>query len=163
MTGRNDPCWCGSGIKWKKCHYPQPAPQNFATFREQYRKAYNILLKTEQEIEGIRKASKLASDILQEVSRHALPGVSTDELNRIANKLHEAAGARPASLHYGHPPFPKSICTSINDVICHGIPCDTLLEKGDIVNVDIASVLHGYFGDCSRMVVVGEKPPRSGS
>ncbi len=155
MIGRNDPCWCRSGQKWKKCHYPQPAPQNFHSQRDQYRKTYNILLKTEQEIEGIRKACKLASEIVQEVSKHALPGVPTDELNRIANQLHAAAGARPASLHYGHPPFPKSICTSINDVICHGIPCETPLVKGDIVNIDVASVLRGYFGDCSRMVVVG--------
>lgn len=155
MTGRNDPCWCGSGQKWKKCHYPQLAPTTFNNLRERYRKTYNILLKTDQEIEGIRKACRLASDIVQEVSNHAGPGVPTEELNRIANKLHEAAGARPASLHYGHPPFPKSICTSINEVICHGIPCDTLLEKGDIVNVDVASILHGYYGDCSRMVIVG--------
>jgi methionyl aminopeptidase len=82
-------------------------------------------------------------------------GVTTQELNDYALKLHEEAGAIAAPYHYGHPPFPKSICTSINDVICHGIPDNTALKDGDIVNIDLSCILDGYFGDCSQMVMIG--------
>jgi methionyl aminopeptidase len=156
MTSRNDPCWCGSGKKWKKCHFPQSAPQNS---RDKYYKQYGILIKTPEQIEGIRAACQLAKTILNTLCESAKEGVTTEELNTLAVKLHKEAGAIAAPLHYGHPPFPKSICTSINEVICHGIPENRPLKAGDIINIDVTSILNGYYGDCSRMVVIGKTTP----
>jgi methionyl aminopeptidase len=157
MTGRNDPCWCGSQKKWKKCHYPKRNPQqSFSEKQRYFQKTYGILLKTPEQIDGIRKASRLAAFILDELCKKAKKGVTTNELNDLANELHKKHDAIPAPLNYGHPPFPKSVCTSINEVICHGIPNDEPLREGDIINIDITSILNGYYGDCSRMVCIGK-------
>jgi len=157
MIERNDPCFCGSGKKWKKCHYPAtPEIFNAPDRAALYLKRYGILIKTPQQIEGIKKACALTASILDKVCRKAQAGVTTNALNAYAEELHKEAGAIPASLGYGQPPFPKSICTSLNDVICHGIPNDIPLQEGDIVNIDIASIYEGYYGDCSRMVIIGE-------
>ena len=86
-------------------------------------------------------------------------GFTTLEINDYSHRLHLDAGAIPAPLHYGTPPFPKSICTSINEVICHGIPENRSLVEGDIVNIDITCILNGYYGDCSRMVTIGKISP----
>ncbi|MDF2577271.1 MAG: map1 [Chlamydiales bacterium] len=165
MIERNDTCWCGSDKKWKKCHYPdkgtQAAPQQLtiAQLTERYRKKYDILIKTPEQIEGIRQACKLSARILDAVCQMAKEGVTTNELNNYAHKLHLEAGAIPAPLHYGSPPFPKSICTSLNEVICHGIPDDQPLKNGDIMNIDVTAILNGYYGDCSRMVMIGSVSP----
>lgn len=151
---RNDPCWCGSGKKWKKCHYPENRPAPIANLKELYFKKYKIILKDEKQIEGIRKACQLTSDILTATCKMAVEGITTLEMNNFAHKLTLDAGAIPAALHYGQPPFPKSICTSFNEVICHGIPDNTPLRKGDILNIDIATIYNGYYGDCSCMVTV---------
>lgn len=161
MIGRNDECWCGSGKKWKKCHFPEQPPANmyipkdFETLSREYLKKYGILLKTPKEIAGIRKSCLLAVDILNKTCAKAKVGVTTQELNDFAHKLHLDAGAIPAPLGYGFPPYPKSICTSINEVICHGIPDDNPLKDGDIVNIDVTCILDGYYGDCSKMVLIG--------
>lgn len=164
MIGRNDVCWCGSGIKWKKCHFPNvpegkkktpELPQDKTLLAELYLRRYGILLKSPKQIQGIKRSGKLASDILTAVCQRAVAGVTTLELNDFAHKLHEEAGAIPAPLGYGHPPFPKSICTSVNEVICHGIPDAKPLQEGDILNIDITTILDGYYGDCSRMVEIG--------
>ena len=156
MISRNDPCWCGSGKKWKKCHHPFTPPQNFETQKAAYFKNYQIVLKTPEQIEGIRAASKLAATILKKICTLAKEGVTTLELNDLSTKLHQEANASPAALGYGHPPFPKGICTSLNEVICHGIPDDTPLKTGDILNIDVTSILNGFYGDCSAMVCIGE-------
>jgi methionyl aminopeptidase len=155
MIGRNDPCWCGSGKKWKKCHFPQESPLG-QSLEERYFKQYRIWLKKPHEITGIRASCQLAASILKETTKMAKPGVTTNELNDFADYLHRDAGAVPAPLHYGTPPFPKSICTSLNDVVCHGIPDDTSLKDGDILNIDISCILNGYYGDCSQMMIIGE-------
>jgi len=158
MTGRNDPCWCGSGIKWKKCHFPQEAPyskRNSQALKDELFRKYKIILKNEKQIEGIRASCQLASKILDAACAMAKAGVTTQQLNDYAHQLHLEAGAIPAPLNYGYPPFPKSICTSLNDVICHGIPDQTILKEGDILNIDVTCILNGYFGDCSRMVAIG--------
>ncbi len=153
MIQRNDPCWCGSGQKWKKCHYPViPQAHNLA---HDYQKQYGILLKTPEQIEGIRNSCKLAASILKATCKMAKAGVTTNQLNDFADELHRKAHAIPAPLGYGHPPFPKSICTSLNEVICHGIPDDQPLIEGDIVNIDVTCILNGYYGDCSAMVEIG--------
>lgn len=157
MIGRNDLCWCGSQKKWKTCHYPQieTAGSQLAV-SEEYLRRHHILIKTQKQIEGIRLSCRLASRILDAACKMAQAGVTTEELNAYVHRLHLEAGAIPAPLNYGYPPFPKSICTSINEVICHGIPNDIPLKEGDIVNIDVTSILDGFYGDCSRMVVIGE-------
>ena len=156
MISRNDLCWCGSGKKWKKCHFPNSGQSQSVVKREEYFKKYGILLKTEEQIQGIKAACRLAAHILDKTCHMAKAGVTTDELNTYAHKLHVEAGALPAPLHYGEPPFPKSICTSLNDVICHGIPDERPLQEGDILNIDVTCILGGYFGDCSKMVAIGQ-------
>ncbi len=152
MINRNDPCWCGSKLKWKKCHYPN-GPQNLASA---YLKQYGILLKTPQQIEGIKASCKLAAQILDKVCKKAKAGVTTNELDTYAHKLYLDAGSIPATLGYGTPPYPKTICTSLNEVICHGIPNDIPLKEGDIMNIDVTCILNGYYGDTSAMVMIGE-------
>lgn len=157
---RNDPCWCGSKKKWKYCHFPATSPSSdLDPIQSLYLNNYNIILKSPKQIIGIRKACHLTAHILEKTCQMAKAGVTTQELNDFAHKLHLDAGAIPAPLHYGHPPFPKSICTSINEVICHGIPDNTPLKEGDIVNIDLSCILDGYFGDCSRMVIIGQTTP----
>jgi len=150
MIGRNDPCWCGSGKKWKKCHFPKKpnVPPN-------YLKQYGILIKNAKDIDGIRLSGHLAAQILEALCKKAKDGISTEELDKYAQKLHQDAGAIAAPLHYGTPPFPKSICTSVNDVICHGIPGPYTLKDGDIINIDVTTILNGYYGDCSQMIQIG--------
>lgn len=155
MLGRNDPCWCGSGKKWKKCHAPSLGPSELM-LEMHYKKNYGILLKKPEQIDGITKACSIAALILHEVAKRAKEGVTTNELDSYARELHQQYGAIPAPLHYGTPPFPKSICTSKNEVICHGIPDDVKLQKGDILNIDVTSIVDGYYGDCSMMVCIGD-------
>jgi methionyl aminopeptidase len=159
IINRNDPCWCGSGQKWKKCHYPLTGASDFNETARAYKKQYGIILKTPEQITGIRRSCKLAAAILEKVCRMAKAGVTTNQLNDFANELHTKAGAVPAPLGYGDPPFPKSICTSLNEVICHGIPDDLQLGEGDILNIDVTCILDGYYGDCSAMVAIGKISP----
>jgi methionyl aminopeptidase len=156
MIERNDPCWCGSEKKWKKCHYPVVPKNDSKSLAREYKKQFGIFLKTPEQIEGIRNSCKLAAQILQATCKMAKAGVTTNQLNAFADDLHRKANAIPAPLGYGEPPFPKSICTSLNEVICHGIPDDKPLVEGDIVNIDITCILNGYYGDCSAMVEIGK-------
>lgn len=156
MISRNDPCWCGSGKKWKKCHAPIEAPRNYDTLQKEYFSKYQILLKTPEQIEGIRRSCHLAANMLKKTCALAKAGVTTNELNDFVMEEHKKAGAKPAPLGYGDPPFPKAICTSLNEVICHGIPDDRPLEEGDILNIDITCILDGFYGDTSAMVCIGE-------
>lgn len=160
MIGRNDPCWCGSQKKWKQCHYPSlqaGVGVSPSQIKEEYLRKYHILIKDKEQIDKIRASCHLASRILMETAAMAKPGVTTLALDAFAHKRCLEAGAIPAALGYGTPPFPKGICTSINEVICHGIPDKTVLKEGDILNIDITTILDGYFGDCSCMVVIGGK------
>ena len=163
--GRNDPCWCGSGKKWKKCHFPDkgtistPFWHDSEKVKKEYLRRFDILIKSKKDIEGIRAAGHLAASILDKTCQMAKEGVTTEELNAYAHQLHLDAGAVPAPLGYGEPPYPKSICTSINEVVCHGIPDETYLKDGDIMNIDITVILNGYYGDCSKMVMIGDPSP----
>ena len=152
---RNDPCWCGSGLKWKKCHAPVLPQTSQDPLAKHYLKNFGILLKTPEQIDGIRQAGHLAAKILDTLCQEAKAGVTTKQLDDLAQKLHKDAGAIAAPLGYGSPPFPKSICTSLNEVICHGIPNDTPLQEGDILNIDVTCLSRGFYGDCSRMVMIG--------
>jgi methionyl aminopeptidase len=130
--------------------------KDFESLAQYYLNNFRIHLKNKEQIEGIKKASRLAAFILDQTAQMAKAGVTTNELNDFAHNLHIKYGATPAPLQYGFPPFPKSICTSVNEVICHGVPNDIPLKEGDIVNIDITANLNGYYGDVSCMVMVGE-------
>lgn len=157
MQSRNDLCWCGSGKKWKKCHYPLPGPKPHSELAERYLRQYGILLKTPEQIEGIRQACQLAANILRALCKKAVAGVSTEELDLLARALMSQAKAIPAPLGYGSPPYKKAICTSLNEEICHGIPDPSvILKNGDILNIDVSPILNGFYGDCSAMVMIGE-------
>jgi methionyl aminopeptidase len=153
MIQRNDPCWCNSGLKWKKCHYPRTNPAS--TLAQQYLEDYGIILKTPEQIAKVRKACIVTAQILSALCKAAKAGVTTNDLDRLSIRLHKEANAIPADLGYGTPPYPKTICTSLNEVICHGIPDDRPLQEGDIVNIDVSAIVDGFFGDCSRMVMIG--------
>lgn len=160
--GRNDPCWCGSGKKYKKCHLPADRQRGAAggrskpaaAVRRRPRPPRSIRLKSHEEIEGIRRASQLTREILGRLDEVIVPGATTASIDRFVHEVMTGRGARPATL--GYRGFPASSCISINEVVCHGIPGERALVEGDIVNVDVTSVLDGYFGDSSRMYLVGE-------
>jgi methionyl aminopeptidase len=110
-------------------------------------------VKTPEQVAKIRRSGKIAAQANELVGEHAKPGVTTDELDRIAHEFLISQGAYPSTL--GYRGYPKSICSSINEVICHGIPDDTVLEDGDIVNIDITAYLDGYHGDSNKTFLVG--------
>lgn len=125
--------------------------------------ADGIEIHGEDSFEGMRKAGRLAAETLDMITPHVVPGVTTNELDQLCNRFTTKHGAIPAPLGYGgapgREPFPKSICTSINHVVCHGIPDDKKLREGDIVNIDVTCILDGWHGDTSRMYMVGDKIP----
>lgn len=119
-----------------------------------------IIIKTPAQIEGIRKSSQLAALTLKYLSGFIKPGISTEELNSLGHKFIIDHKAIPAPLNYGG--FPKSICTSINNVVCHGIPSkNETLKEGDIINVDVTTILNGYYGDTSATFPVGKIYPHA--
>jgi methionyl aminopeptidase len=116
------------------------------------------LIKTEEQIEGIRQAGKVTIGVLDMVANEIKEGVSTEYINKLVHEYTLDHGAIPAPLNYEG--FPKSVCTSLNDVVCHGIPCEEeILLDGDIINVDVTSILNGYYADASRMYTVGAVHP----
>ncbi len=112
------------------------------------------ILNSPQDIEGIRKACSLTKSLLDEVATFVKPGITTNDINAYVHDLTLAHGAIPAPLNYKG--FPKSVCTSLNEVVCHGIPSDRVLVDGDILNVDITCILDGYYGDSCRMYLIGD-------
>jgi len=119
----------------------------------------SISIKTPEEIAAMRIAGRLASEVLDHVTPFVQPGVTTEELDRICHEyMTQVQGCTPAPLNYappGYTPYPKSICTSVNHVVCHGIPGNKVLKRGDIVNLDITVIKDGFHGDTSRMFIVG--------
>ncbi|HYB50215.1 MAG TPA: type I methionyl aminopeptidase [Burkholderiaceae bacterium] len=117
-------------------------------------------IKTATEIDGMRIAGRLAGEVLDFITPHVVPGVTTGELDRLCHEyMVDVQGCVPAPLHYappGYKPFPKSICASVNHQVCHGIPGARVLKSGDIVNLDITVIKDGWHGDTSRMFLVGE-------
>ena len=154
FAGRNDLCPCGSGLKYKKCCMLTRQSAHNLSVADLYLKNYRIKLKTAKDIAGIRKAGKLVVDTLWLAKEFIRPGVTTNDINRLVHDYTIKNGARPAPLNYRG--FPKSICTSVNEVICHGIPSDRVLIEGDIVNVDVTSILDDYYADANMTFFVGE-------
>lgn len=148
---RNAPCPCGSGEKYKRCCLNKPVSTQVPDL--QYAKKNRIRVKTPEQIEGIRRAGQLVIETLDLVKLHIRPGVPTDEINTMVHDFTIRHGAVPAPLNYRG--FPKSVCVSINEVVCHGIPSDRELKDGDIVNVDVTSILSSYYADASTTFFVG--------
>ena len=123
---------------------------------QEYWRRYKIKLKTPEEIEGIAIAARLAANLLKQACDMAEEGITTLEINNAIEAQIKKHKAKAAPLGYGDPPYPASICTSLNEVICHGIPDKRPLKSGDIMNIDVSVELNGYFGDCSAMVVIGD-------
>ncbi|MDM8523772.1 type I methionyl aminopeptidase [Desulfococcaceae bacterium HSG8] len=150
--GRNSPCPCGSGLKYKKCCLRKE--KQVGNTKNLYFRKHKIRLKGEKDIEGIRKAGRLVLETLDLAESSIRPGMTTDEINTLIHDFTIKNNARPAPLNYRG--FPKSTCVSVNEVICHGIPGKRILNDGDIVNVDVTSVLDGYYADANKTFFVGE-------
>ena len=155
-VGRNDPCPCGSGKKFKKCciRKNDTALVDTPTI---YARNYGIRLKNRKEIDGIKAAGRLVLETLDLVEGMIQPGLLTEEINRVVHEHTLKNGAIPAPLKYRG--FPKSVCVSVNEVICHGIPGQQELMEGDIVNVDVTSILNGFFADANKTFFVGNPGP----
>ena len=149
---RNELCWCGSKKKYKHCHLKKDN-QIAVLDKQGYIIPPRSLIKTPEEIEGIKKSCKLTKSILDELNTIIKPGITTNEINNWVHQKTLDNNAIPAPLNYKG--FPKSICTSINEVVCHGIPSEYVLKEGDIINVDVTCILDGYYGDSCRMYEVG--------
>jgi methionyl aminopeptidase len=165
----NDDCWCGSGKKYKRCHKTallhagavgpeRPVPDDIV--RPDYAtpgapvRTTETAVKSDDVIARMRGACKIAREVLQETGAAVVPGITTDELDRVAHEAHVARGVYPSPLRYKG--FPKSVCTSVNEVICHGIPDDRALVEGDIVNVDVTVYVDGVHGDTNATFCVGK-------
>jgi methionyl aminopeptidase len=199
VLAANDPCWCGSGRRYKRCHRiadldPARAAAEQARREEQEREAARWVRpgrqsprrevprsiprpdyaldrhgrprerssgrpKTPDEIARMRVAGRAAAEVLREVGRAVAPGVTTDELDRVAHEGCLVRGGYPSPL--GYHGFPKSLCTSVNEVICHGIPDSTVLKDGDIVNCDVTIYLDGVHGDTNMTFLVGDVDEQS--
>lgn len=156
---RNELCWCGSGKKYKRCHMAMEEKM------EQLREAGHIvpgreLLKTLAQIEAIKKSAELNTAVLDHVAKHIHAGMSTEDIDVLVHDFTVSHGGIPAPL--GYEGFPKSVCTSLNNEICHGIPDkNIILQEGDIINVDVSTILDGYFSDASRMFKIGTVSERA--
>ena len=155
-VGRNDPCPCGSGKKFKKCCMARK-PSGAVSLKDEYFRKHKVKLKGPEDVEKIRTAGKLVVDTLEMVEKELGPGMKTELINTLVHEYTVAHNAVPAPLRYRG--FPKSVCVSINEVICHGIPGERELADGDIVNVDVTSILDGYYADASRTFFIGEPGP----
>jgi methionyl aminopeptidase len=190
LPGSNDPCWCGSGSKYKKCHrgadavearkkgsdthrrgirpgtvspmrsVPAHIPRpDYAETGRPARSPEGSEVKSPDVIARMRRACKAAAQVLEITGAAVRPGITTDELDAIAHEAYIKLGGYPSTLNYHG--YPKSLCTSVNEVICHGIPDSRALEEGDIVNLDITIFLEGVHGDCSATFFVGKVDPDS--
>lgn len=147
-------CWCGSGKLYHDCHEMQD--KKLVLLQSQgYEIPDRSMIKTPEQISGIREACQINTAVLDEVGKHIKAGMTTEDIDRIVYDFTVAHDAVPAPL--GFCGFPKSVCTSVNDQVCHGIPDKTtILRSGDIVNVDVSTIYKGYYADASRMFMIGK-------
>src|ERR1700754_34462 len=120
----------------------------------------SVTIKNAEDIAKMRVAGRLSAEVLDYITPFVKPGVTTEELDRLCHEyMVNVQGTIPAPLNYqppGYTPYPKSVCTSVNDVICHGIPGDKVLKNGDTLNIDVTVIKEGFYGDTSRMFIVGD-------
>lgn len=158
MIERNDPCWCGSGKKYKKCHFfldqtspsaPRSQQPPTKTFNKEKR-----FVKSPHEIAAMERAGNFNGELLDYIRPFMKPGITTQQINDIVHDYTVKHGHRPACL--GYRGFPKSVCISVNSVVCHGVPSSKeILKEGDIVNVDLTTIVDGYHGDSSETFMIG--------
>lgn len=155
--GRNDPCWCGSGKKYKVCHDAfDTRIQKMAL--EGHTVPDHSIIKTPAQIEKIKESAKINIAVLDYIEKNIHEGMNTSEIDRIVYDMTTQMGGIPAPLNYQG--YPYSVCVSVNDQVCHGFPSkDVILKNGDIVNVDCSTILDGYYSDSSRMFCIGEVSP----
>ncbi|MBX5483087.1 MAG: type I methionyl aminopeptidase [Myxococcaceae bacterium] len=194
LPGPNEPCWCGSGTKYKKCHksadavelrkraaetgtsgvrrvkpgvisprrpVPPEIPRpDYAETGRRAPKSMDSLIMPPEKLVKMRRACAAAARVLKAAGEAVRPGITTDEIDAITHELYIREGGYPSTLNYpggrGVAPYPKSLCTSVNEVVCHGIPDSRPLENGDIVNLDVTIYLDGFHGDCSATFLVGD-------
>lgn len=155
--GRNDLCWCQSGRKYKACH--MAFDEKLTQCRN---KGYKIpsrkMIKNQEQLDGIRESGKVNIAVLDYVAEHIQIGMSTEEIDRMVAERTKELGGIAAPLNFEG--YPKSVCTSINEEVCHGIPSkDIILKDGDIVNIDVSTIYKDYFSDSSRMFCLGNVSP----
>lgn len=152
-------CWCKSGKNYDECHKKLDLKLEELKSKGEIVPAHK-LIKNEKQIEGIRKACEINTKVLDKVAENIKAGMTTEDIDKIVYDETIRLGAIPACL--GYEGFPKSVCTSVNDVVCHGIPSDkVMLKEGDIVNVDCTTIVDDYFGDASRMFEIGKVSKRA--
>lgn len=155
--GRNDACWCGSQKKYKHCHEAFDEKLEEAARAGHFIPSHDMI-KTPEQLEGIRESCKINIAVLDYVAEHIQAGVTTEEIDKWVYEETTKRGGIPATL--GYQGFPKSVCTSIDDQVCHGIPSESVvLKDGDIINVDVSTIYKGYYSDSSRMFCIGEVSP----
>ena len=152
--GRNDPCWCGSGNKYKKCH--EQFDEKLLMLKSQKHEVpRRNMIKTPAQIELIKESAKINMAVLDILEDKVCEGMPTIDIDRIVYEETTRMGGIPAPLNYEG--YPMSVCTSVNEEVCHGIPSENvILKSGDIVNIDCSTNLNGYFSDSSRMFMIGD-------
>ena len=147
------------GFRFTPSNYPAEVEAKIQKYRKQgYKLPPRKVLRTPEQLEGIRESAKINTALLDYISENIREGISTEEIDVMVYDFTTKHGAIPAPLNYEG--FPKSVCTSINDVVCHGIPSKTeILQSGDIINVDVSTIYKGYFSDSSRMFIIGKTTP----
>ena len=147
------------GFRFTPSNYPAEVEAKIQKYRKQgYKLPPRKVLRTPEQLEGIRESAKINTALLDYISENIREGISTEEIDVMVYDFTTKHGAIPAPLNYEG--FPKSVCTSINDVVCHGIPSKTeILQSGDIINVDVSTIYKGYFSDASRMFMIGDVSP----
>ncbi|MBR6328274.1 MAG: type I methionyl aminopeptidase [Lachnospiraceae bacterium] len=158
---RNAPCWCGSGKKYKVCH--AAFDDRLIMFSDRLIPVPDHdIIKTPKDVEGMKRSAVINMAVLDYVSEHIRAGISTAEIDDWVVKITKEMGGHCAPL--GYEGYPRSVCTSVNDVVCHGIPDEKeILKDGDIINVDVSTYFEGYFSDSSRMFMIGEVSPEARS
>ncbi|MDE6313228.1 MAG: methionyl aminopeptidase [Lachnospiraceae bacterium] len=156
--GRNDMCWCGSGRKYKLCHMQMD--EKILQYKDKgYKIPIRKMIKNQAQLEGIRESGKVNIAVLDYVAEHICSGMPTEDIDQMVAEKTKELGGIAAPLNFEG--YPKSVCTSINEEVCHGIPSkDVILQEGDIVNVDVSTIYKDYFSDSSRMFCIGQVSPQ---
>jgi len=152
FPGRNESCWCGSEKKYKRCHMEEDQ-RKMHQYKNRPDLVYPKIARSEEFIKGMEATCGLACATLQMVEEKLTEGITTNQIDQWVHEFILDNRAIPAPLNYNG--YPKSICTSLNEVVCHGIPDETVIKEGDILNVDVTCILDGYFGDTNKTFLIG--------
>lgn len=155
MLQRNDPCWCGSGKKYKKCHLDLDQSKTAkALVGSPKKEKKNPLCLSSEERQKMRNAGAFNAQLMDYIRPFILPGITPNQIDKLVYDYTLQHGHIPACL--GYHGYPKSLCTSVNEVVCHGVPDDRPLQNGDIINIDLTTIVDGWHGDSSETILVGD-------